>query len=65
MLENVATARRERLLPMGLTDGAVLVRDVAEDVALTFDDVDVPADRLATRLWHEQEALFGTPHALV
>ena len=51
-----ATARRERLLPMGLTDGAVLVRDVAEDAPLTFDDVDVPAERLATRLWHEQAA---------
>jgi predicted homoserine dehydrogenase-like protein len=59
MLENVGTARRERLLPMGLADGAVLVRDVAEDVALTFDDVDVPADRLATRLWQEQAAHFG------
>ena len=37
----------------------MLVRDVAEDVPLTFDDVDVPADRLATRLWHEQAAHFG------
>lgn len=63
MLENVGTARQERLLPMGLADGAVLVRDVAEDVALTFDDVDVPADRLATRLWHEQTAHFGLVEA--
>jgi predicted homoserine dehydrogenase-like protein len=59
MLENIDIARQERLLPMGLTDGAVLVRDVAEDVPLTFNDVDVPADRLATRLWHEQAAHFG------
>ncbi len=59
MLENVGTARQEHLLPMGLADGAVLVRDVAEDVALTFDDVDVPADRLATQLWHEQAREFG------
>lgn len=59
MLENVATARRERLLPMGLTDGAVLIRDVGEDVALTFDDVELPPERLATRLWHEQAAHFG------
>ncbi len=61
MLENVATARRERLLPMGLADGAVLSRAVAEDAPLTFDDVDVPADRLATRLWHEQAATFELP----
>ena len=59
MLENVDAARRERLLPMGLADGAVLIRDVAEDAAVTFDDVDVPADRLATRLWFEQARIFG------
>ena len=58
MLENIATARHERLLPMGLSDGAILERDVAEDMPVTFDDVDVPADRLATRLWHEQAAQF-------
>jgi predicted homoserine dehydrogenase-like protein len=61
MLENVATARAERLLPMGLTDGAVVTRDVPEDRAVTFDDVDVPADRLATRLWREQAAIFESP----
>jgi predicted homoserine dehydrogenase-like protein len=59
MLENIVTARQERLLPMGLSDGAVLIRDVAEDMPVTFDDVDVPADRLATRLWHEQVTHFG------
>lgn len=59
MLENVPTARAERLLPMGLADGAVVIRDVAEDAAVTFDDVAVPADRVATRLWHEQADQFG------
>jgi predicted homoserine dehydrogenase-like protein len=59
MLENVGVAQQERLLPMGLTDGAVVVRDVAEDAPLTFDDVDLPADRLSTRLWHEQADLFS------
>ena len=61
MLENAGTARRERLLPMGLTDGAVVVRPVAEDVALTFDDVELPPGRLATRLWQEQAERFGVP----
>jgi predicted homoserine dehydrogenase-like protein len=58
MLEGVHIARRERLLPIGLTDGAVMVRNLEEDVALTFGDVEVPADRLATHLWHEQAAHF-------
>lgn len=61
MLENAGTARRERLLPMGLTDGAVVVRPVAEDVALTFEDVELPPGRLATRLWQEQAERFGVP----
>jgi predicted homoserine dehydrogenase-like protein len=59
MIENSSTARAERLLPMGLTDGATVVRDVEVDAALTFDDVVLPPDRLAERLWREQAATFG------
>lgn len=59
MLENVDVARRERLLPMGLSDGAVLVRDVPMDAAVTFDDVTLPAGRIAERLWLEQAERFG------
>jgi predicted homoserine dehydrogenase-like protein len=59
MLENSETARAERLLPIGLTDGATLVRDVAIDEALTFDDVQLPPDRIAERLWIEQAERFG------
>ena len=44
---------------MGLTDGAVLVRDIAADAAITFDDVRLPAGRLATDLWFEQAERFG------
>ena len=61
MLENVAASRAERLLPMGLTDGATVRRDVAEDTALTFDDVTLPDGRLATELWNEQAALVDVP----
>ncbi len=61
MLENVGTARGESLLPMGLTDGAVVVRAVREDAPLTFDDVELPPDRLATTLWRDQAAHFGVP----
>jgi predicted homoserine dehydrogenase-like protein len=59
MLENTATARQERLLPIGLSDGAKLVRAVGIDDALTFDDVVLAPDRLASRLWDEQAAHFG------
>lgn len=59
MIENAATARAEDLLPMGLTDGATLVRDVPIDQPLAFVDVRLPTDRLAGRLWVEQAAHFA------
>ncbi|MGH3666182.1 MAG: NAD(P)H-dependent oxidoreductase, partial [Egibacteraceae bacterium] len=45
-----------RLLPMGLSEGCTLTRDVPADQLLTYDDVTVPADRLADRLRAEQAA---------
>jgi predicted homoserine dehydrogenase-like protein len=59
MLENCATAREERLVPMGLTDGAVLLRDVPIDAALTFDDIRLPDGTLAAALWAEQADHIG------
>jgi predicted homoserine dehydrogenase-like protein len=61
MLENAATSRREGLLPMGLTDGAVVVRPVDEDAPLTFADVELPPGRLATELWEAQVRHFAGP----
>lgn len=47
---NADDARREGLLPMGLAEGCRMVRDVAEDRLLTYDDVEIPGDRLVDRL---------------
>jgi predicted homoserine dehydrogenase-like protein len=59
VMENSPIARAEDLLPMGLTDGCVLRRDLAQDTPLTFADVDLPAGRLSDQLWAEQIARFG------
>jgi predicted homoserine dehydrogenase-like protein len=56
--ENADVARRDRLLPMGLGPGCRLLRDVAKDQVLTYDDVEMPAGRLIDRLRGEQDALF-------
>jgi predicted homoserine dehydrogenase-like protein len=56
--ENYATVRAENLLPMGIAEGARLKRDVARDQVLTYDDVVLPADRLACRLRAEQDSRF-------
>jgi predicted homoserine dehydrogenase-like protein len=57
-IENASTARSEDLLPMGLTDGARLLRDLPIDTAVRFADVELPPHRVAEALWREQVALF-------
>ncbi len=56
--ENYVTVRRENLIPQGLIEGCVLKRDVAKDQAITYDDVETPAETLARKLRAEQNALF-------
>jgi predicted homoserine dehydrogenase-like protein len=57
-IDNVDVTRRERLLPMGVSEGCVLVADVPLDHPVTYDDVRVPSGRLIDRLRVEQDALF-------
>ena len=47
-----------RLLPEGLVQGCVLRRDIVRDDVVTYDDVDLPAGRLADRLRAEQYSRF-------
>jgi predicted homoserine dehydrogenase-like protein len=57
-IENATTAHEDDLLPIGLADGARLLRDLAIDTPVRFTDVELPADRTSERLWREQLALF-------
>jgi predicted homoserine dehydrogenase-like protein len=52
--------RKGRYLPEGLVLGCRLTRDVAKDAVLTYADVELPPDRLADRLYAEQERHFPT-----
>ena len=54
---DVTAARR--LLPMGVAAGCTVVRPVARDATLTYDDVVLPHGRLIDKLRDEQAALFG------
>ncbi len=49
----------QKLLPMGLSGGCRLVRDVSRDDTITYADVLVPENRLCDRLRAEQVARFG------
>jgi predicted homoserine dehydrogenase-like protein len=59
LAENSDVVAAERLLPIGLAPGCRVVREVAKDAVLTYDDVEVPAGRLSDRLRAEQDARFG------
>jgi predicted homoserine dehydrogenase-like protein len=47
-----------RYLPEGLVEGCRLARDVRQDEVLTYDDVELPAGRVADRLRAEQYTEF-------
>lgn len=54
LVDNALTARAIDALPIGLSEGCVLTRDVAKDAAISFGDVVSPRGRLAEALWREQ-----------
>jgi predicted homoserine dehydrogenase-like protein len=47
---NVEEMSTGRYLPEGLVEGCKLTSDIAKDQVLTYDDVEIPAGRLADRL---------------
>jgi predicted homoserine dehydrogenase-like protein len=59
LIENSEAARGENLLPMGLSEGCRLERDIPADQPIAFSDVELPEGRLVDRLWAEQEAIFS------
>ncbi|RMF32476.1 MAG: NAD(P)-dependent oxidoreductase, partial [Chloroflexi bacterium] len=59
MLENYDVAQAENLLPMGLSEGCRLKRDIPKDRAITYPDVELPPNRLSDRLRAEQTAYFA------
>jgi len=58
VIENVDIFKAENLLPMGLSEGCRLLRDVSKDKAIQFTDVELPAGRLCDRLHEEQNRYF-------
>ncbi len=58
VIDNAEVAARENLLPMGLSEGCRLKNDIPKDQPLTYDDVELPEDRLCDRLREEQNAYF-------
>jgi predicted homoserine dehydrogenase-like protein len=56
LIDNAAAARDMAALPIGLSEGCVLRRDVAKDDVLSSNDVDAPPSGVVEALWTEQSA---------
>jgi len=59
LIDNSSDARAINALPIGLSAGCVLKRDVAKDAALTFEDVIMPPSDTVQELWQEQNARWN------
>ena len=63
LIDNARTARTMSALPIGLSEGCVLRRDVSKDNVLSFDDVEARPQSVVETLWREQYAQWSTAAA--
>ena len=56
--EKADVAHAERLLPVGLAEGAVLTRDIRQDDVISYADVEMPTGRVSDALRAEQDAMY-------
>ncbi|NQU73741.1 MAG: hypothetical protein HQ547_03410, partial [Candidatus Omnitrophica bacterium] len=55
IIDKAETVKREGLVPMGLTEGIIVKRDLKIDTPITFDDVDFDKDKLVIKLRKKEE----------
>jgi predicted homoserine dehydrogenase-like protein len=58
LIDNASTARAKDALPIGLSEGCVLRRDVVKDEVISFQDLVLPPAGPVEALWREQNALW-------
>jgi predicted homoserine dehydrogenase-like protein len=61
LIDNRDAARATRALPIGLSDGHELIRDVQKDAVLSFDDVAPTPEGFVEGLWREQNQCWPLP----
>jgi predicted homoserine dehydrogenase-like protein len=59
VIDNSENVKREDLLPVGLSEFAVLKKDAAADTPLSYSMVDFVEDNIIIKLRQEQDALTG------
>ncbi len=58
-IELASTAKKERLLPLGLAKGCVLKRDVPVDTVITYDMVELTKETVLLQLRRIQDQLYS------
>lgn len=56
LVDNATSARAMMALPIALSEGCVMRRNVSKDEVLSFEDVVMPAGGVVEELWREQNA---------
>jgi predicted homoserine dehydrogenase-like protein len=59
LLDNYDVSRRVHALSMGLSEGCRMRKNIGKDQLITYDDVELPKDRLRDRLRREQDEYFS------
>jgi predicted homoserine dehydrogenase-like protein len=54
LIDNHSAARATNALPIALSEGCILLRDIGKDEVVSFNDVRMPMRRLSDDLWLEQ-----------
>jgi predicted homoserine dehydrogenase-like protein len=57
LIDTVEKARKERLLPIGLCEGAVLKNSMEKDSPITYNDVDLSRDSLILKIRKTQDSM--------
>lgn len=63
LIDNHESARRMNALPIALSEGCILRRDIRKDDVISFNDVKMPESRLSDELWQEQLNTWPLPQA--
>jgi len=61
LIDNATAARSVAALPIGLSEGCTLLRNISKDDVISFDDVESPSGGVADALWREQNARWPLP----
>ncbi|MEX2402860.1 MAG: Gfo/Idh/MocA family oxidoreductase [Balneolales bacterium] len=60
ILENTVTTDAENALPMGLSGGCRLTRNIRRDETLSYKDVEIPEGRICDELYEKQKEHFSS-----